>query len=323
MTASRDPDRLIQHFLAEGAEQLHDQVYDAVRSEIEHQPQRAVIGPWRMPTMNKLVPIGLGAAAVFVALVVGPRLLGPPAPGGVGGIPSVAPSVAPSPSAAPSVATPSAKPSGRTDGSLPDGSYVATGSGDPVQVTFNIASSGWQTFRDFDGVSKEDDGLDAPKTVGAALLAWAWPAGIGINVYGDPCKWRTTIPKTPATTPAQIAAAFAAQTTTDVTAPVDVTVGGFAGKKVTLRVPLSFDLPNGTREEKFAACDDSTYAFYGLEGNTDHERNAQGAGQIDELWILDVNGSIVILDAASSPATRAEVVEEMRAMAGSATFKAP
>ena len=89
MTASRDPDRLIQHFLREGAEQLPDQVFDAVRSEIEQQRQRAVIGPWRMPTMNKLVPIGLGAAAVVVALFVGTRLLGAPATGGVGGVPSV------------------------------------------------------------------------------------------------------------------------------------------------------------------------------------------------------------------------------------------
>ena len=53
-------------------------------------------------------------------------------------------------------------------------------------------------------------------------------------MYGDPCQWSTTIPETPATTPDEIAAAFAAQASTDATAPVDVTVGGFAGKAVTL-----------------------------------------------------------------------------------------
>ena len=36
MTSSRDPDRLIHDFLLEGEEQLHDQVYDAVRAAIEH-----------------------------------------------------------------------------------------------------------------------------------------------------------------------------------------------------------------------------------------------------------------------------------------------
>ena len=60
MTASRDPDRLIGAFLNEGEDQLHDQVYDAVRADIEQKRQRAVIGPWRMPTMNKFVTIGLG-----------------------------------------------------------------------------------------------------------------------------------------------------------------------------------------------------------------------------------------------------------------------
>ena len=41
MTASRDPDRLIHDFLFEGEEQLQDQVYDAVRAEIEQKRQRA------------------------------------------------------------------------------------------------------------------------------------------------------------------------------------------------------------------------------------------------------------------------------------------
>ena len=45
--------------------------------------------------MSKLVPIGLGAAAVVVALVIGVQLLGPPASGGVGGAPSAAPSQTP------------------------------------------------------------------------------------------------------------------------------------------------------------------------------------------------------------------------------------
>ena len=103
MTASRDPDRLIHAFLFEGEEQLHDQIYDAIRAEIDQKRQRAVFGPWRLPIMNKLVPIGLGASALVVALVIGAQLLRPP--GGVGGSPSIEPS--PSPSVAP---TPTSSP---------------------------------------------------------------------------------------------------------------------------------------------------------------------------------------------------------------------
>lgn len=47
--------------------------------------------------MNKVLSIGLGAAAVVVVLVLGTRMFGNPAPGGVGGAPTVAPTAAPSP----------------------------------------------------------------------------------------------------------------------------------------------------------------------------------------------------------------------------------
>jgi hypothetical protein len=94
MSASRDPDRLIRAFVLDGAERLNDRVYDAVRDDIETRRQRAFIGPWRLPTMNKLVPIGVGAAAVLVIAVVGYQLL--PRNGGVGGSPTIAPSPTPS-----------------------------------------------------------------------------------------------------------------------------------------------------------------------------------------------------------------------------------
>lgn len=263
--------------------------------------------------MNKLVPIGLGAAAVVAVLLVGSQLFGSPS-ANVGG-----PSVEPSPSPAPSVVAPSA--SAWTG--LDEGPFVVTGSDDPVQVTVNIASSGWVPLREFDAVSKDDDGLDPPETVGAALLAWAWPAGTGFNVYGDPCRWSTTVPETPATTPDEIAADLAAQASRDATAPVDVTVGGYAGKTITLHVPMAFDVPNATREEEFADCDQKIFGSYGLEGGTEPERNHQGPGQVDELWILDVDGSIVILDAMYGPAVPVDLVDEMRTIAESATFEMP
>lgn len=102
MTASRNPDRLIRAFLLEGEDQLHDQVYDAVRAEIERKGQRVVIGPWRTLAMNKFVAIGLGAAAVIVILLVGIQQLGQPnviAPP----VESATPEPTPIPSVAPSV----------------------------------------------------------------------------------------------------------------------------------------------------------------------------------------------------------------------------
>jgi hypothetical protein len=320
MNPRRDPDSLIGAFLKEGQTELADQVYDAVRASIEQQRQRVVIGPWRMPTMNKLVPIGVASAAVVVALVAGMQLL--PGQSGLGAVPSVEPSASAAPTTVPTTApTPDATTSATPWAGIPAGPYVANAPDDPVQVTLDIARPDWAALPQFYGVTKADDGLDPPDTVGAALLAWVWPAGAGFNVYGDPCQWQSTIPEAPATTPDEIAAAFAGQTASEPSAPVDVTVGGFSGKAITLRVPLGYDIPDAPREERFADCDNATYAFYGIEGEDVEARNAQGAGQIDELWILDVDGSIVILDATYSPATPAELVDELRTLAESATFE--
>jgi hypothetical protein len=109
MTAPRDPDRLINAFIQEGAEQLPDQVYDAVRADIEQRRQR-VAGPWRMPIMNRIVGFGLVAAAVVAAVLIESQLFGN-RDGGLGSpaTPTPRPSVAaatPSPTASPRAALP-------------------------------------------------------------------------------------------------------------------------------------------------------------------------------------------------------------------------
>ncbi len=76
MNPNRDPDRLIHAFLTEGATELADEVYDAIRDRIDHTRQRAVIGPWRSPDMNRYLKIALSAAAVLAIAVVGYRQFG-------------------------------------------------------------------------------------------------------------------------------------------------------------------------------------------------------------------------------------------------------
>jgi hypothetical protein len=83
MTARHDLDRMLDAFLMDGPVELPDPSFDTVRDRMETTRQRVVIGPWRVPDMSKLVPIGLGVAALVVAIVVGARLLGP-APAGPG-----------------------------------------------------------------------------------------------------------------------------------------------------------------------------------------------------------------------------------------------
>lgn len=273
--------------------------------------------------MNRFLTIGLGAAAVILAIFLGAKVLGSPSTN-VGGEPTPTATAT-----ATSDPTPEPTPTATPWSGLSPGPFAIAGSdgatfGGPVQVRVDVSSPGWVSGPALDFVYKNDDGLDAPQSVGAALIGWTWPAGTQFLVYGDPCRWAGSVPESPATTPEEIAAAFLAQAQTDATEPVDVTVDGYAGKAVTLTVPMSYEVPGATREEEFADCDEDQFTFYGIVGEDSAVvRNAQGPGQIDELWTLDVDGSIVILDATYSPATPPELVDELRTLAESATFEMP
>lgn len=320
MATGRRPEETIGRWLeAEAPTQLPDRVlratFDRTRTTRQQGAWRAAL--WRIHMPRFALALG-GVAAIVVASVLALNYFGSSEPvPGVGG--QASPSPSPSPAASPSPS--GAEPSAWTG--LPAGPFVITTADDPVQITVDIASPGWIAAPEFDAVIKDDDGLDPPETVGSALLAWAWPAGTDFYVYGDPCNWSTTIPETPATTPDEIAAALAAQASRDATTPVDVTIGGYAGKTVTLHVPMSYEIPGATRDEEFAACDGGQFGSYAAGGDTEPSRNHQGPGQVDEFWILDVDGAIVILDAMYGPAVPAELVDEMRAIAGSATFATP
>jgi hypothetical protein len=112
MTARDDLDRQLNDFLRDGPTELPYQSFDAVRDLTEQTGQRVVIGPWRLPETNKIVTIGVGAAAVVVALIVGAQLFGSPS-GGLGDAPSqtsgpsvVEPTATPEPSPSPTSAPP-------------------------------------------------------------------------------------------------------------------------------------------------------------------------------------------------------------------------
>jgi hypothetical protein len=295
MTASRDPDRLIHRFLLEGEEQLQDQVYDAVRAEIEQKPQRAIFGPWRTPIMNRIVGFGLAAVAVVAVVIIGSQLLGSPT-GGVGSQATPSPEATPTPE--PSVAEPS---------STPEGQFVLehpNGTGPAVTVTF--PGPGWNGQ---DGVVVRNNGGDPPD--GAAIIG---PFFGDLYVYGDPCQWSTTMPDTPATTVDEAVAALAAQASRDASAPVDITVDGYAGKSITLHVP---------DDARFSDCDEATFASWaggGDDPSAGPSRYHQGPGQIDELWILDVDGQLIVMDAMYGAETSAEHLAELHAVLESMTF---
>ena len=173
-------------------------------------------------------------------------------------------------------------------------------------MTVTIPAPDWHGLHTFTAVDKH--GIAGPPQ-GAGLVVY----GADMLVYGDPCAWESTRPDDPAASLDELVAALSAQASRDATPPVDVTVGGYPGKMLTLHVPA---------DAVFTDCDRGEFRTL-VEVETDDARFHQGPGQIDEVWVVDVDGTFVFIDAGYFAATPAEDVEEMRAMVESATFEVP
>jgi len=88
------------------------------------------------------------------------------------------------------------------------------------------------------------------------------------------------------------------------TAPTDVTLAGYHGKYLEWSVPKDWVV---TGDGDFAGCDVQPnghrdfVSWLGAGGVG--ERWQQMAGQVDRLWILDVNGQRLVVDANYAPGT--------------------
>jgi hypothetical protein len=250
--------------------------------------------------MSRLVTIGLAAAAVLVAVVVGAQLMGSPV-GGLGDAPTPSPTPEPTTESTPS---PSA-----------EGSYVlADGQADDPEDAYPAltvtAPAGWGIDS---GTGVLVSGSSDPPD-GAFIMTFAerefW-------VYGDPCRWSTTRPDTPSTTVEEVVAALAAQASRDASEPVDITVDGYAGKSITLHVP---------DDAAFDACDDGNFGYWASidlrfgDDGTSPSRHAQSPGQIDTLYVLDLDGVIMIIDTSYYAETSADDVATLEAIVESGSF---
>lgn len=297
MTASRDPDRLISAFLAEGLTELPDRVYDAVRSDIDRTRQRVVIGPWRTPDMNTLAKFAIAAAAVVVIAIVGINLL-PKTGGDVG----VTPTVSPSPS---STATPQPSPSPTSAvfpalGPLAIGRYPAMLEG--VPLSFAIPASGWTS--DLGSIQKGT--YEQPD--GASINFWE---SAPENVYADPCA-HTPLSPAPSHTAASLAGVAATiPGTTLVRGPSSVSVGGRPAQHVVFTI----------RED--IACDPHDFYLWYDEssgGASGGWRWAGGLGETHSVWIIDVDGKVVWIDGETFKGADAKPAQQIQQIIDSIKF---
>jgi hypothetical protein len=307
MSSGRDLTRIVRSWMSEDEHESADRILDSVLDQLDTTPQRRAGWPaWRFPFMSTFAKFGLAAAAVLVAALLGYTYLGN---GGLGGPGIGDPTPTPAATATPE---PSVAPSQADTGALPEGPYILVGA-DAFgrSVTFDILAPDWHgATRVADpgvpsGFITKNENPNAPG--GAAIIVF----GSQLYVYGDPCEWEATRPETPVRTVDEVVAALQAQPGRDASVPVDVTVSGYAGQSMTLRVP---------DDVVFASCDRSEFRSWVEDPAADSARYHQDPGQIDELTILDVDGVLVVIDAAYYDGTPATVVDELRGMVESATF---
>jgi hypothetical protein len=244
---------------------------------------------------NNIVRVGLAAAAVVVIAIIAINLLpGTPAPGS---------QPSPSPSAVPSEA-----PSTSTDAGLPVGSLV-TISEDPIPIHLTVPAPGWT--EDESGALVKDGNGAAPD--GAYIIGASW---VGDPfVPSDPCGWKSTMPDTPATTLDEIVDALESQATRNASAPLDATADGHPAKVITMEMPAGVDSASNNPD-----CDEQKFCTLGFDDPAECYMWYQQADQIDQLWMVDIDGVFHFVPGSYFPETPAAVVEEIGAILGSMTF---
>lgn len=139
------------------------------------------------------------------------------------------------------------------------------------------------------------------------LLMGFWDVA---DVYPTPCKWAGKRLVDPGRGVDGLASALARQPLRNATAPVDAVLGGFHGKYLRWSVPrdIAFDEKHRIKA-LFPGCDEKTFKSWSANGWAG-ERYEQAPGQVDMLWILDVHGERLVVDASYLPeATAAERAE--------------
>jgi hypothetical protein len=120
------------------------------------------------------------------------------------------------------------------------------------------------------------------------------------DVYGDACEWSSTLLNPPPVSSVDdLATALADQRGLRVSTLTDITLDGYAGTHMERTVPAGTNL------------DVCSGAEFRLWLATDGGQRYVDPGQHDLLWIVDVDGTPLVIDAAVGPGNSAQVRAEL------------
>jgi hypothetical protein len=142
-----------------------------------------------------------------------------------------------------------------------------------------------------------------------------------VEVPSDPCHWQGHL-TSPGPTVDDLVQALLAQATRAATRPADVTLAGHAGKYIEWSVPADMVV---TGDADFEGCDvepsNGHLDFISWLSSSGGSRYQQVAGQVDRLWILDVDGQRLVVDATYSRDTTEVDRAELGQVAESLRFE--
>ena len=139
-------------------------------------------------------------------------------------------------------------------------------------------------------------GQELPHTVAVTF----WDVA---QVYPTPCKWKGKPMIDPGPGVNGLASALAMQPLRHATAATDVVLAGFHGKYLKWSVPTDIH---------FDRCDEGYFESWTANGWSS-DRYQQRPGQVDRIWILDVHGQRLVIDAFYLPqATKRDHAELQR-----------
>jgi hypothetical protein len=129
-------------------------------------------------------------------------------------------------------------------------------------------------------------------------------ASVVDRVYTDPCHWHGTATAPPTGRDFDaLVAALANQQGLHASTPTDVRLAGFTGMRMGRTVPAGVNL---------ADCDDAQFRFWLDTGGG--ERSTPFAGEHQELWVVDVDGVPLVIEAAWPLGASAQVQAELTQM---------
>jgi hypothetical protein len=216
------------------------------------------------------------------------------------------------PSAPPTAArgaTPQAMPLGEVD--LKAGTYafdfpLLDTAEKPFPNVVITVPEGWRSYKGFVVRSRVD-------TAGEIAISF-WNV---VDVYAHSCHWLGPMIH-PGPTVDELAAVLAARPIRNATAPVAVSLGGYQGKSLEWSVPVDLNFSECDKDPGGTQSFVESWTGYGTGGS---DRYQQAPGQVDRLWILDVEGRRLVIDADYRPGSTGQDRAELATIVNSITFQ--